>query len=92
MMMNRLRMSADLSDAQEWLYDQIVTELEWRCVEDLRLRPMAACTCVLCLPTFPVEHSRHERDDERDDPPDSRPEGTGITRKRTQRPAHQQPE
>lgn len=51
MKMNRQRTGEDLTDAQEWLYDAIVSELEYR---RRRARPMwRACSCMLCIPPFP---------------------------------------
>lgn len=47
--MNRMRTSADLTAAQEWLYDAIVNELEYR----RRRQPfLEKCSCWLCCPPF----------------------------------------
>jgi len=51
--LNAERLSADLSDRQEWLWDAVVSELEYR-----RRRatwPVRSCTCYLCLGPFPYE-------------------------------------
>ena len=48
---DRMRTTEDLSDAQEWLYDAAVSELEYR---RRRTRPMwRACSCRYCIPPFP---------------------------------------
>lgn len=82
MMFNRLRGEQDLSERQEWLYDRIIDELEWRCVETLRVRPWDACTCFLCLSPFPTEQLDEERDEEYEHPVESRPDGSPISRRR----------
>lgn len=48
---DRTRTTADLSDAQEWLYDRAVEELEYR----RRIaRPIwSSCSCRYCVPPFP---------------------------------------
>jgi len=47
---DRERVSADLSEAQEWLYDQCVAELEYR---RRRARPIwSSCSCRYCVPPF----------------------------------------
>jgi hypothetical protein len=89
MMMNRLRMEQDLSERQEWLYDRIIDELEWRFVEDIRLRPWSACSCSLCFAPFPSYELGYESDDGSDDLPQSRPDGEPISRHRRQRPAEE---
>lgn len=51
MRLNRDRSSGDLSDDQEWLFDAIVSELEYR---RRRTRPVwRSCSCYLCVPPFP---------------------------------------
>lgn len=46
-----LRTSEDLSDAQEWLWDAVISELEYR---RRRARgSLQACSCMLCIPPFP---------------------------------------
>jgi hypothetical protein len=48
---NRDRASADLTDAQEWLWDACISELEYR---RRHCRPAwKACACQYCLPPFP---------------------------------------
>jgi hypothetical protein len=48
---NRQRPMADLTERQEWFYDAIVSELEYR---RRRARPTwSACACYLCLSPFP---------------------------------------
>lgn len=50
MKMNLDRSSGDLSEAQEWLFDACVSELEYR---RRRTRPVwRCCSCFLCLPPF----------------------------------------
>ncbi len=45
------RQEVDLSDAQEWLWDAIISELEYR---RRRARPAyTACACELCFSPFP---------------------------------------
>lgn len=47
---DRLRQSEDLSDAQEWLYDRAVEELEYR---RRTARPVwSSCSCRYCVPPF----------------------------------------
>lgn len=48
--LNSQRTSEDLSEAQEWLFDACVSELEYRHRQSGpgRLR----CSCALCLPPF----------------------------------------
>lgn len=48
---DRMRTGQDLSDAQEWLYDRCVEELEYR----RRIaRPIwTSCSCRYCVPPFP---------------------------------------
>lgn len=47
----RMRTSEHLSDAQEWLWDAVISELEYRRRRDYgRLQ---ACSCMLCIPPFP---------------------------------------
>lgn len=47
----RLRTSEGISDAQEWLWDAVISELEYRRRRD-RGR-IVACSCMLCIPPFP---------------------------------------
>lgn len=48
---DRLRTSQDLTEAQEWLYDRAVEELEYR---RRHTRPVwAGCSCRYCVPPFP---------------------------------------
>jgi len=48
--MHTTRQEADLSPAQEWLFDAIVAELEFR---RRRCRPIwTSCSCWLCVPPF----------------------------------------
>ena len=47
---DRDRTTADLSDAQEWLYDRAVEELEYR---RRTARPIwTCCSCRYCVPPF----------------------------------------
>lgn len=47
---DRDRRTADLSEAQEWLFDRVVEELEYRRRE---ARPSwKACSCQFCIPPF----------------------------------------
>lgn len=47
---NMMRMRADLSDQQEWLFDAIISELEYR---RRRTRPRwKACSCLFCFGPF----------------------------------------
>jgi hypothetical protein len=46
-----LRTGEDLSDAQEWLWDAVISELEYR--RRNHPRPQWACACQLCIPPFP---------------------------------------
>lgn len=47
---DRQRTGADLSDAQEWLYDACGSELEYR---RRQTRPIwRACACRYCIPPF----------------------------------------
>lgn len=48
---DRHRVSADLTDRQEWLYDRIVQELERRHKGEKRL--LARCWCRYCVSPFP---------------------------------------
>lgn len=51
--LDRDRRSGDLSDAQEWLWDRAVEELEYR---RRTARPVwASCSCYLCVPPFPED-------------------------------------
>lgn len=51
--MNRQRMSADLSDAQEWLWEACISELEYR---RRTTRPAwRACACQFCFDPFTGE-------------------------------------
>jgi len=48
--MNRDRQSADLTEHQEWLWDAIVSELEYR---RRHTKPVwRSCSCWLCVPPF----------------------------------------
>lgn len=47
---NRLRPSQDLSERQEWFYDAIVSELEYR--RRVARPSWSACACYLCLGPF----------------------------------------
>lgn len=47
----RERLSSDLSPAQEWLWDALVSELEYR--QRHRTWEEPWCACELCLPPFP---------------------------------------
>lgn len=47
---NADRQSEDLSDAQEWLYDALISELEYRHRRATNIRDR--CSCELCLPPF----------------------------------------
>ena len=50
---DRERQSADLSDAQEWLYDRCIEELEYR---RRHARPIwSSCSCRYCIPPFPLD-------------------------------------
>ena len=47
---DRMRTGEDLTDAQEWLYDRCVSELEYR---RRQTRPIwQACSCRYCIPPF----------------------------------------
>ena len=46
-----LGMREDLSARQEWLWDAVISELEWRRRRDLGT--FRACACMLCVPPFP---------------------------------------
>ena len=47
---NRTRPTADLTERQEWLYDAIISELEYR---RRQFRPSwKACSCYLCVSPF----------------------------------------
>lgn len=49
--LHRGRTSADLSDAQEWLWEAVISELEYRW-----RHPSTEwfwCSCELCCPPFP---------------------------------------
>jgi hypothetical protein len=42
---------ADLSERQEWLWNAVISELEWRWHKK---RPVyLRCSCYLCIPPFP---------------------------------------
>lgn len=47
----RMRTSEGISDAQEWLWDAVVSELEYR--RRRALGTVQACSCMLCIPPFP---------------------------------------
>jgi hypothetical protein len=50
---NHQRVSEDLSDRQEWLYDAVISELEYR---RRVTRPFwKACACYLCVGPFPED-------------------------------------
>jgi len=87
MLFNRERAERDLSERQEWLYDRIVEELEWRWLEDIRVRPWAACSCLLCFSPFPTADPDDEGDEEGPQPSETRPEGRPISHHHRQRPA-----
>ncbi len=44
------RVSADLSNAQEWLYDALISELEYR--RRNAIPGWTACSCYLCSDPF----------------------------------------
>lgn len=46
-----LRPTQDLSPRQEWLWDAVVSELEYR--RRHHPNPAWACACMLCVPPFP---------------------------------------
>ena len=47
----RQRVSADLTERQEWLWDACISELEYR---RRTTRPLwRSCSCYLCVPPFP---------------------------------------
>ena len=47
---NRERPLHDLTEAQEWLYDRCIEELEYR---RRHARPIwSSCSCELCVPPF----------------------------------------
>lgn len=51
MRFDRDRQGQDLTEAQEWLYDALVSELEYR---RRQARPTwSACSCWLCFSPFP---------------------------------------
>lgn len=45
-----LRRGENLSDAQEWLWDAVISELEYR--RRRALGTVKACSCMLCVPPF----------------------------------------
>jgi len=92
MKFNRERAQQDLSEHQEWLYDVIIAELEWRWRQDIRQAPWHACSCALCFSPFPTEHPGYDCDDEDDDPPASRPDGRPISRNPPKHSPYEQPE
>lgn len=47
----RLRAVEGLSERQEWLWDQVIGDLEWRYFDELR--PLLRCSCSLCTPPDP---------------------------------------
>lgn len=48
--MLQLQRAYDLSPAQEWLWDHLIAELEWR---SRTTRPgWRRCSCALCIPPF----------------------------------------
>ena len=50
---NRQRTTQDLTERQEWFYDAIISELEYR---RRRARPTwSACACYLCIGPFDLE-------------------------------------
>lgn len=91
-MLNRLSETQDLSERQEWLWHRIIDELEWRWLEDIRLRPWQACSCALCFSPFPTNEPYDESDEDSDDPPATRPDGAPISRNPPKRAAHQEGE
>ena len=45
--------TADLTSAQEWLFDRAIEELEWRWTHK---RPVwQRCSCRFCVPPFPLD-------------------------------------
>ena len=46
----RLGEREDLSDAQEWLWSAVVSELEYR--RRTERNPWLKCSCMLCIPPF----------------------------------------
>lgn len=48
--LNHQRAAEDLSPAQEWLYDGLVSELEYRNRQARHMWDM--CSCELCVPPF----------------------------------------
>jgi len=48
---NYERKEADLSEQQEWLYDALISELEWR--RSHARWPEGRCSCELCFGPFP---------------------------------------
>lgn len=50
---DRDRTTSDLSEAQEWLYDRCIEELEYRRRE---ARPIwSSCSCRYCVPPFDLD-------------------------------------
>jgi len=45
------RQEADLSAAQEWLWDALISELEWRHRNEMG--KLYQCCCELCVQPFP---------------------------------------
>lgn len=55
------RESADLSDRQEWLWDALISELEYRWRSEERF--LFRCTCQLCVAPFPYFDELSDADD-----------------------------
>lgn len=47
---NQERVSADLTEAQEWLWSALISELEYR--NRSALHVFQRCSCELCIPPF----------------------------------------
>ena len=47
----RQRAAEGLSGAQEWLWDQVIGDLEWRYYAEVL--PRDRCTCAFCTPPDP---------------------------------------
>ncbi len=49
--LHRQRTGENLSDAQEWLWDACLSELEYRWRREPRV--LRRCSCMFCVPPFP---------------------------------------
>lgn len=58
MSFDRERRHHDLSDRQEWLFDGIISELEYRRRWGIRHHQRSVCSCWLCFGPFPELEER----------------------------------